>query len=183
MGAQEGFQVGRIALADDLMAERANWKRSGARVVFVHGVFDLLHPGHVRLLEQARSLGDVLVVAVYGDASERSSDATAIAGANDRESESLRSVTPLAERAEIVAALAAVDFVFEMDWHSILEFAYRLMPGALVKGASSGKTISRDEELRAEEIVKGVGGKVIIIPLEPGYSRASLMERIRQAGA
>ena len=175
--------MGRIASGDELIAERINWKRGGSSVVFVHGVFDLLHPGHVRLLEQARSLGNVLVVAVHGDARDHSKNAATVAGPRDRESKSLRSVTPSAERAEIVAALAAVDFVTEIDPSGIAEVVERLSPDVLVKGATSGENIPLGGEIRAEEIVKIAGGTVTIIPLEPGYSRASLMERIRQAGA
>jgi rfaE bifunctional protein nucleotidyltransferase chain/domain len=175
--------VGRIASGDELIAERINWNRSSSRVVFVHGAFDLLHPGHVRLLEQARSLGNVLVVAVHRDVKDHSKNAATVEGAHDRESESPRSVTPSAERAEIVAALAAVDFVTEMDPSGIAEFVERLRPDVLVKGSTSSENIPHDEEIRAEEIVKRAGGTVTIIPLEPGYSRASLMERIRQAGA
>ncbi len=175
--------MGRIASGDELIAERINWKRSGLRVVFVHGAFDLLHPGHVRLLEQARSLGDVLVVAVYSESRDHSKNAATVAGARDRERKSVSSVTPAAERAEIVAALAAVDFVTEMDPNGIAEFVERLRPDVLVKGARSSENIPRDEEIRAEAIVRRAGGTVTIIPLEPGYSRASLMERIRQAGA
>jgi rfaE bifunctional protein nucleotidyltransferase chain/domain len=175
--------VGRLVSEDELIAERINWKRSGSRVVFAHGVFDLLHPGHVRLLEQARSLGDVLVVAVHRDPRDHSKNAATVAGARDRESIALRNLTPAAERAEIVAALAAVDFVTEMDRSGIAEFVERLRPDVLVKGARSSENIPHDEEIRAEGIVKRAGGTVTIIPLEPGYSRASLMERIRQAGA
>lgn len=175
--------MGKIAAADDLIAERIHWKSGGSRVVFVHGEFDLLHPGHTRLLEQAKALGDVLVVAVHGDARDLSNSAAAVAGPNDRESESLRSVTPAAERAEIVAALAAVDFVVLVDAVAIADFVGRLMPDVFVKGASPRNTIPLDDELRAEKIVKGAGGTVTIIPLEPGYSKSSLLERIRQAGA
>ena len=133
-GTTRGKRVGRIASGDELIAERINWKRGGSRVVFVHGVFDLLHPGHVRLLEQARSLGNVLVVAVHGDARDHSKNAATVAGARDRESKSLRSVTPSAERAEIVAALAAVDFVTEIDPSGIAEFVERLRPGCFGEG-------------------------------------------------
>jgi rfaE bifunctional protein nucleotidyltransferase chain/domain len=176
--------VGRFVSSEDaLIAERFNWKRAGSLVVFVHGAFDLLHPGHVRLLEQARSLGNVLVVAVHGDTRDLSKNAAAVEGANARGSEYFRSLTPSAERAEIVAALAAVDYVTEMDPSGIAEFVGRFNPDVLAKGAESDKIGSSAEDLRAEKIVKEAGGTVSIIPLEPGYSRASLMERIRQAGA
>jgi rfaE bifunctional protein nucleotidyltransferase chain/domain len=145
----------------------------------VHGVFDLLHPGHVRLLEQARSLGNLLVVAVHRDGK----NTPAVAGARDRQSISERNLTPAAERAEIVAALAAVDFVAEMDPSGIVEFVERLKPDVLVKGSTSNENIPLEEEIHAEEIVKKAAGTVIVIPLEPGFSKSGLMERIRQAGA
>jgi rfaE bifunctional protein nucleotidyltransferase chain/domain len=175
--------VGRIVSENELIAGRLDWARNGLRVVFVHGVFDLLHPGHIRLLEQARSLGNLLVVAVQSDARNLSESAAASAGANDRKSESPRIVTPSAERAEIVAALAAVDFVIETDAAAIADFAERLRPDVFVKGASPDKSHPVAEEIRTEEIVMRAGGTVTVIPLEPGYSKNSLMERIRQASA
>ena len=175
--------MGRIVSENELIAGRLDWARNGLRVVFVHGAFDLLHPGHIRLLEQARSLGNVLVVAVQSDARNLSESAAASAGANDRKSESPRIVTPSAERAEIVAALAAVDFVIEIDATAIADFAERLRPDLFVKGASPDKNLPVAEEIRTEEIVMRAGGTVTVIPLEPGYSKNSLMERIRQAGA
>jgi rfaE bifunctional protein nucleotidyltransferase chain/domain len=175
--------VGRIVSENKLIAGRLDWERNGLRVVFVHGVFDLLHPGHIRLLEQARSLGNLLVVAVHSDARNLSESAAASAGANDRKSECLRNITPSAERAEIVAALAAVDFVIEIDAAAIADFVGLLRPDVFVKGASSDKSVPAAEEIRAEETVMRAGGTVTEIPLEPGYSKNSLMERIRQAGA
>jgi rfaE bifunctional protein nucleotidyltransferase chain/domain len=175
--------VGRIVSENELIAARLDCERNGSRVVLVHGVFDLLHPGHIRLLEQARSLGNVLVVAVHSDARNLSESAAASAGVNNLKSESQRSVTPSAERAEIVAALAAVDFVIEIDAAVIADFVEHLRPDVLVKGASSDKSLPLSEEIRAEENVMRAGGTVTVIPLEPGYSKSSLMERIRQAGA
>ena len=170
-GTIRGKRVGRLVTPEEMKAERRRRKGCGSRVVFVHGAFDLLHPGHVRLLEQARSLGDVLMVGVHSDATNASS------------SQSSRTITPFAERAEIVAALAAVDFVTELEPGKIAEIAGLLLPDVMVKGAASGQQTPSNEEIRAAEIIKRAGGAVTVIPLEPGYSRASLMERIRQAGA
>jgi rfaE bifunctional protein nucleotidyltransferase chain/domain len=175
--------LGQIAEADDLIIERIQWKRDGLRVVFVHGVFDLLHPGHVRLLEQAKSLGDVLVVAVHGIASELSNSTATSAGPNARERDSSRMVTPAVERVEIIAALAAVDYAVLVDAVAVADLVAQLTPDVFVKGAFSRHPIPPDEELRAEKIVERAGGTVTIIPLEPGYSKNSLLERIRQAGA
>src|SRR5271156_5985970 len=87
----------------EVILQRREWKRNGKRVVCVVGVFDLLHPGHIRLLEQARASGDILVVGVQSDAFAR------------KEKGPNRPVTPAGERAEILSALAAVDFVVELN--------------------------------------------------------------------
>jgi rfaE bifunctional protein nucleotidyltransferase chain/domain len=175
--------LGRIASEHDLLAERLNWKRKGSRVVLVHGAFDLLHPGHIRLLEQASSLGDVLVVAVEGDESIRASNAAGAARRNEMEQGPTEPITPGAERAEILAALAAVDFVIELNSISLADLAARLKPDVLVKGGASESTPQSVEDSRVEEAVKQAGGVVTAIPLEPGHSTASLMSRIRQLHA
>lgn len=175
--------MGRVALVDELLAERSNWKRDGSRVVLVHGMFDLLHPGHIRLLEQACSLGDVLVVVVESDASVHDGNATDTTRRKKRRREILESITPAAERAEILAALAAVDYVVDLDSVSLADFAGRLQPDVLVKGGAASASGSTSENSRAEKIVKRAGGVVTAIPLEPGYSTASLMGRIRQLRA
>src|SRR5580658_3546961 len=97
-----GSMVLAVISQGELILQRSEWKRNGKRVVCVTGVFDLLHPGHIRLLEQARALGDVLVVAIQSDAQAR-----------DQKGPS-RPITPIAERAEIVAAFQAVDAVVEL---------------------------------------------------------------------
>lgn len=175
--------MGRIALENDLIAERQNWRRGGSRVVLVRGVFDLLHPGHIRLLEQAKSLGDVLVVAVRSDARFRPAGTARIVHQNDLESESSRPTTPAAERAEILSSLAAVDYVVELDAASLADFARRFVPDVLVKGTRGQGSGLTEDDFSASEIVKDAGGTVIEIPLEPGYSTKSLMERIRQLRA
>lgn len=175
--------MGRIALVDELVAEPSNWKRDGARVILVHGTFDLLHPGHIRLLEQARSLGNVLVVVVESDASVRAENAPGTTRRNKSEREFVEPTTPAAERAEILAALAAVDFVVELDAVSLADFAGRLQPDVLVKGGAASASGSTSENSRTEKAVKRAGGVVAAIPLEPGYSTASIMGRIRQLRA
>ena len=130
------------------------------------GSFDLLHPGHIRLLEQARSLGDFLAVAVQGDASvrEQFSDAP----------KDVRPVTPSAERMEIVAALAAVDFVVPFDERSPHSFLLRFLPDVFVEGISGAP---REFGLHQREL-EALGCKIVHVPLEPGYSTAQLIERI-----
>ncbi len=165
-----GEAVGEIVSADNLIQRRAGWRREGKRVVLAAGAFDLLHPGHVRLLEQARSLGDVVVVAVEDDASVRGAEkdrASAIAPT--------RPVVPLAERAEILAALAAVDFVIELKGVSDDDFVARFQPDVYVQGGAAG---NRAQSRGAA--VSETTHRVVSIPLEPGYSTTLLIERIQQ---
>jgi rfaE bifunctional protein nucleotidyltransferase chain/domain len=136
------------------------------RVVFTNGCFDLLHPGHVRLLEQARSLGDVLIVAINTDASVQ------------RNKGPKRPITPEGERAEILAGLAAVDFVTMFDEPTPREIVAAILPAVLVKGSDWGPN-----EIVGREEVEGAGGVVISIPLESGYSTTNLLERIQQLNA
>jgi rfaE bifunctional protein nucleotidyltransferase chain/domain len=141
-------------------------KSAGLRVVFTNGCFDLLHPGHVRLLEQARSLGDVLIVAINTDASVQ------------RNKGPKRPITPEGERAEILAGLAAVDFVTMFDEPTPREIVAAILPAVLVKGSDWGPN-----EIVGREEVEGAGGVVISIPLESGYSTTNLLERIQQLNA
>jgi rfaE bifunctional protein nucleotidyltransferase chain/domain len=152
-----------IVSQSDLILQRAEWKRNGKRVVCVAGAFDLLHPGHTRLLEQARGLGDVLVVGLQSDASVQANLGRA------------RPVNPAAERAEIVAALAAVDSVAEFDELTPGEFVTRLLPDVWVRGGEAG---SDKGAARDHEHLTAAGGRVVNVPLEPGYSTSLLIERV-----
>ena len=157
-----------VVSQSELILQRREWKRNGKRVVCATGVFDLLHPGHVRLLEQARASGDILVVGVQSDAFVR------------KEKGPNRPVTPAGERAEILSALAAVDFVVILNDERADEFIARLAPDAVVQGRepSSGKQIA--SEIGAAQ---AAGAKVIQIPPEPGHSTSRLVERIKQLRA
>jgi rfaE bifunctional protein nucleotidyltransferase chain/domain len=150
-----------ILSPDDAVTWLDRVKAGGGRVVFTNGVFDLLHPGHVRYLRRARALGDALVVGVNTDRSVR-----AIKGET-------RPVTPEGERAEILAALACVDVVVLFDEETPYELIRRVQPDVLVKGAdwSEASMIGRD-------IVEARGGRVIRIPFETGYSTTSIIEKI-----
>lgn len=154
-----------ILSPDDAVIWLDRVKAGGGRVVFTNGVFDLLHPGHVRYLSRARALGDALVVGVNTDRSVR-----AIKGEN-------RPVTPEGERAEILAALACVDVVVLFDEETPYELISRIQPDVLVKGAdwSEASMIGRD-------IVEARGGRVIRIPFETGYSTTSIIEKIDKIG-
>jgi rfaE bifunctional protein nucleotidyltransferase chain/domain len=176
----EGRNLGKVVSRDELIQERAAWKRRGQRVVFASGSFNLLHPGHVRFLEQARPLGDILVVAVKSDA-DVSRDAIAARTALEKTStaELARPITPSAERAEIISALGAVDFAVELNESTARELIAELAPDILVQaGASEADEAGRREELEA----KAAGVKIVRIPLEPGHSTSRLIERIKQLG-
>ena len=163
-----------IVSQTDLIFQRREWKRNGKRVVCAAGAFDLLHPGHIRLLEHARELGDILVVGVKSDASAR-----ADAGPSSSK-HGAGFVNPAAERAEILAGLAAVDCVTEYDEATPREFIARLAPDVLVRG---GEITSNESDFLDDEAVRACGGKIVRIPLEPGYSTSRLLERIKNIHA
>jgi rfaE bifunctional protein nucleotidyltransferase chain/domain len=129
-------------------------------VVFTNGCFDLLHPGHVRLLEAARSKGDVLVVAINSDCSVR------------RLKGLQRPVLPQQERAAILASLAAVDAVTVFTEETPNALLERLLPDILVKGSDWSHWIA------GREIVEAAGGQVFPIPVEPGYSTTDVVNTI-----
>ncbi len=138
-------------------------RASGKTVVFTNGVFDLLHPGHVRYLQQARALGDALIVGVNSDRSVR-----AIKGLQ-------RPITPQAERAEILAALAPVDaaVIFDEDTpHAIIA---AIQPDILVKGADWA-----EDAIVGRDIVEARGGQVVRMSVEPGYSTTSIIDKARR---
>ncbi len=146
----------------EAVAWRQDLGRQGRRVVFTNGVFDILHPGHVRYLAAARQYGDALVVAVNSDRSVH-----AIKGPE-------RPINPEAERAEVLAALAVVDaaVVFDEDTpHAIISL---LQPDILVKGADwpADQIVGRD-------IVEARGGVVIRVPLEQGYSTTKILTKLK----
>jgi rfaE bifunctional protein nucleotidyltransferase chain/domain len=144
----------------ELIAVRQQWRAACKKVVFTNGCYGLLHPGHVRLLEQARNLGDLLVLALNTDASVR------------RYKGPKRPVTPEEERVEVACALAAVDAVVLFDEDTPRELISELLPDVLVKGADWTHFIAGREEVEA------AGGKVLPLALEPGYSTTSVIEAI-----
>lgn len=174
-----------IVSQSELILQRGEWKRNGKSVVCAAGAFDLLHPGHIRLLEQARGLGDIVVVALQSDASVRSSAAQSATrgGAGESragQSAAARPITPANERAEILMALAAVDVVTEFDEPTPREFFALLAPDVVVKGGEAG---SQESAFLDDEAVKAAGGRVVRLALEPGYSNSFLLERISQLHA
>ena len=137
-------------------------RRAGKTVVFTNGVFDLLHPGHVRYLQHARSLGDALIVGLNSDRSVRANKGPT------------RPITPEAERAEILAALACVDAVAIFDAETPAEIIKRIQPDVLVKGAdwAADAIVGRDT-------VEARGGRVVRVNIEPGWSTTGIIQKIR----
>jgi D-beta-D-heptose 7-phosphate kinase/D-beta-D-heptose 1-phosphate adenosyltransferase len=156
--------MGKIVSQDELVQIAAREKRAGRRVVFTNGCFDLLHPGHVRCLADARLLGDLLIVAVNSDQSVRGNK-----GAD-------RPLVPQQDRAEVLAALASVDYVAIFDEPTPRELISRVLPNILVKGADWAL-----DQVAGREEVEAAGGQVISIPLAQGYSTTNLVEKIRNA--
>ena len=152
--------MGTIYTRPELVAARAEWKRSGKTVVFTNGCYDLLHPGHVRLLETARSLGDLLVLALNSDASIR------------RLKGPTRPLVREADRVALAARLQAVDAVTVFEEDTPRELIAEVLPDVLVKGADWAHWIAGREEVEA------AGGKVLALPLEPGYSTTNIVEEI-----
>jgi rfaE bifunctional protein nucleotidyltransferase chain/domain len=156
--------VGEIYSREQLIELRQEWRRAGKTVVFTNGCYDVLHPGHIRLLESARSLGDVLILALNTDASVQR-----LKGPN-------RPLIPEAERAELAAALEAVDAVTFFDEDTPRELIAAVLPDVLVKGADWSHFIAGREEVEA------AGGKVLALPLEPGYSTTGILEEVLARG-
>jgi rfaE bifunctional protein nucleotidyltransferase chain/domain len=175
--------LAQVVSQDSLILHRRKWKDNGQCVVFAAGRFDLLHPGHIRLLEQARSHGDILIVGVQSDQGIRRGQAAATAskaGGASISEKAARPVTPAAERAEILAALAAVDYVVEFNEPSAEALISRLSPDIIVKGASPHPDPADSAEA---QLVESSGAKILRILIEPGYSTSRLIERIHQTGA
>jgi D-beta-D-heptose 7-phosphate kinase/D-beta-D-heptose 1-phosphate adenosyltransferase len=137
-------------------------RSAGRRIVFTNGVFDLLHPGHVRYLQHARSLGDLLILGLNADASVR------------RNKGAGRPVTPEHERAEVLAALECVDAVVVFEQDTPAEIVRLVQPDILVKGADwpADQIVGRDT-------VEARGGRVVLVPVEQGHSTSSILSRIR----
>lgn len=142
----------------------ADARDAGHRVVFTNGVFDLLHPGHVRYLQQARALGDVLVVAINSDRSVRTNKGPD------------RPITPEHERAEILAGLECVDGVTVFDEETPYNVIEDLQPDVLVKGADWAH-----DAIVGRDIVEARGGRVVRIPVEPGHSTTSIVATVRSS--
>jgi rfaE bifunctional protein nucleotidyltransferase chain/domain len=152
--------VGQFYTRGELVTARAVWKREGKIVVFTNGCYDILHPGHIRLLEQARSMGGLLILALNTDSSVR------------RLKGPSRPLLAEMERVEMALALEAVDAVTLFDEDTPRELIAAVLPDILIKGADWAHFIAGREEVEA------AGGKVLALALEPGYSTTGIVEEI-----
>jgi len=148
-----------------LLEKRKAYGKEGKKVVFTNGCFDILHAGHVHLLREAKKLGDVLIVAVNDDASVRR-----IKGPQ-------RPVFPLAERMEVLEAIAYVDHLLSFDDETPRKIIRALLPDVLVKGGDW-----KPEEVVGKDEVEQAGGRVVVIPHLRGHSTSAILERIIASG-
>src|SRR5215471_8290492 len=153
--------MGKLSDKKQVAAERERLRREGKRVVFTNGCFDLLHPGHIRYLAQARALGDALIVAINSDRSVRDLKGQGRPILNEQ------------ERAEVLSGLEAVDFVVVFDEDTPRELIADILPDVLVKGGdwAVNEIVGRDE-------VEAAGGQVISLPYVEGQSTSKIIERI-----
>src|SRR2546423_9187768 len=155
----------KILSRSELQTERARLRDGGRKLVFTNGVFDILHVGHVRYLQQARELGDALLVAINSDASARE-----LKGEG-------RPLTSENDRAEILAALACVDYVTVFDNLSPRNLIAELLPDVLVKGGDYAL-----DQIHGREEVEAAGGRVVSLPFVEGASTSKIIERMKEAG-
>ncbi len=151
------------ALPAEARARLDVWRAAGARIVFTNGIFDLLHRGHAEYLEEARALGDRLVVGLNSDASARR-----LKGAS-------RPIVTLEDRAAVVRALACVDLVVAFEEDTPLRLIEAVHPDVLVKGADYAPA-----DIVGRELVESRGGHVTTVPLRAGLSTSELVRRIRE---
>ena len=153
----------RVLSIDEAGAFAADLRARGRRVVFTNGVFDLLHPGHVRYLQAARREGDALIIGVNSDRSVRANKGPS------------RPIIAEAERAELLAALACVDAVVVFDEETPADIIRRIQPDVLVKGADWAA-----DQIVGRDTVEARGGTGVRIPIEQGWSTTGILEKIRR---
>ncbi len=154
MSYQQAWEQARATLK--------TWRQNGEQIVFTNGCFDLLHPGHIDYLEQARKLGDRLVIGLNDDASIRK-----LKGSS-------RPINPMADRITMLSALRAVDLVVPFAEETPLALITLLQPQILVKGGDY-----QLDQIVGADVVRATGGHVTVIPFLDGYSSSSLIQRIR----
>ena len=156
---------GAVLMLSDLLAIRSNYKTCEKQVVFTNGCFDILHAGHVRYLNAAKALGDILVIGLNSDESVR------------RLKGEGRPVNPAEDRAEVLAALRAVDHVVVFGEATAEELVRQLKPDIYVKGGDYSL-----ETLPEAQIVGSYGGKTVLIPMVEGRSTTNVIRRLQNEG-
>ncbi len=151
----------RIGSLEEISTQVRQLQKSGKKVVFTNGCFDILHPGHIDLLRRARALGDIVVVAINSDQS-----VTRMKGPK-------RPIVPENERAELLAGLETVGLVCSFDEDTPLQAILEIRPDVLVKGADWGL-----EGIVGRREVEGWGGKVVALPLVKGHSTTGIVDRV-----
>jgi rfaE bifunctional protein nucleotidyltransferase chain/domain len=152
----------KVVSRPEIVAIAAQARRDGRRIAFTNGCFDLLHVGHIRYLAAARDAADLLIVGVNDDASVRRLKGPA------------RPLVPDAARAEVVAALAAVDYVTLFSEDTPYELIRAIEPDALVKGSDWAP-----DQVVGRDVVEARGGRVLLVPVVAGFSTTALVERLR----
>jgi D-glycero-beta-D-manno-heptose 1-phosphate adenylyltransferase len=160
--AERPLQALTAVNVDDAVTLVRNARATGKKIVFTNGVFDLLHPGHTRYLQEARALGDVLIVGVNSDQSVRVNKGVG------------RPITPESERVELLEALAAVDAVVVFDEETPHAIIAAIQPDVLVKGADWA-----EDAIVGRDIVEARGGKVVRVAVRPGYSTSAIIKKIQ----
>ncbi len=155
------MSIEKILTLDQAFEKVAEIRRQGKRLIFTNGCFDLLHPGHTRILAAARGYGDALMVGINSDRSVR-----ALKGPE-------RPITPEAERAEILAALESVDYVTIFDDLTPRALIARLQPDVLVKGGDWGA-----DQIVGREEVEAAGGQVVSVPVFDGFSTSAIIQAV-----
>ncbi|MDX8397674.1 MAG: D-glycero-beta-D-manno-heptose 1-phosphate adenylyltransferase [Mariprofundaceae bacterium] len=145
-------------------AQCKQWQEKGERIVFTNGCFDLLHPGHIQYLEDARALGDRLIIGLNSDASI------------GRLKGPTRPINPVLDRSCMLAALKRVDLVTVFEEDTPLKLISALLPDVLVKGGDY-----QPDDIVGASAVRAAGGKVVVVPFLQGYSSSTLIARIRQS--
>jgi D-beta-D-heptose 7-phosphate kinase/D-beta-D-heptose 1-phosphate adenosyltransferase len=159
---REATATSRVKSLTDGAAYAGSLRGAGRRVVFTNGVFDILHPGHLRYLQQARALGDALIVGLNADASVR------------RNKGPQRPINDERERAEILAALECVDAVVIFGEDTPADIIRAIQPDVLVKGADWA-----EDAIVGRDTVEARGGRVVRVPIEQGFSTSGIIEKIK----
>ncbi|MFH1485502.1 MAG: adenylyltransferase/cytidyltransferase family protein [Chloroflexota bacterium] len=157
----------KIVTLEELLSIRRGLRQEGRTLVFTNGLFDLVHAGHIRYLQQARELGDVLAIGLNSDSS-----ASELKGPK-------RPILPEAERAEVLAAMESVDYIVPFSDRTAERLVATLKPDVYVKGGDySTEGGDAGKPLPEAEIVASYGGRTVILPLVPGCSTTGILERI-----